>query len=189
MNTLDNPVFEQKPVSKWPVALRWGIIGGLASAAVSMIWHVAGLTSYEGGFSGGNMLGMVVGWGITLGAISMGIKQYRDDMQGGYITFGSAFGTGVLVALVMAVITGIFTAVFMSVIAPEIMDTVMEQTREKLEGQGMDDDQIEEALKYSAMFTGPVAMSVFAFFGGMFSGVIFSLIGAAIMKKDTPTSI
>jgi hypothetical protein len=189
MSTLDNPIFEQKPVSKWPVALRWGIIGGLASIAVSMAWHVAGLTSYEGGFSGGNILGTVVGWGITLGAISLGIKQYRDEVLGGHITFGNAFGTGVLVALVLAAISGVFTAVFMSVIAPEIVGTIMEQTREKLESQGMDDDQIEEALKFSRMFTGPVAMAFFAFFGGMFSGLIFSLIGSAIMKKDPPLSV
>ncbi len=176
-----------KPASKWPAALRWGIIGGLAAIALSMIWHVAGWTSYSNNLSPGNLASMFLGWIITLAAISMGIKQYRDESLGGFITFGNGFGAGILVALVMAVIGALFTAVFMSVIAPDIMAETMDQARQRLEDQGMDDEAIDQAMKISAMFTSAPVIAAFGFVFSMLGGLVFSLIGAAIMRKDPPT--
>lgn len=186
MSVLDNPILPQKPASKWPVALRWGVIGGLAGIALQMVWHVAGWSDYSNNFSPGNLALMPLSWIITIGAIALGIKQYRDDHQGGYATFGSAFGTGILVALVMAVLSAIFVAFFMGGIMQEAMTEAMQQ---QFESQGLDDEQIEEATKMAGMFTSTPMLAIFGFFGSMVGGLIFSLIAAAIMKKDPPVGM
>jgi len=187
MNTLDNPIFEpQKPVSKWPVALRWGLIGGLAGIALQMVWHLAGWSDYSSSFSAGNLALMPLSWAISLGAIAMGIKQYRDEHQGGYATFGSAFGTGILVAVVMAAISAVFVAVYLGGIMTEI---ITENMYQQFESQGMDDEQLEQAVKIAGFFTSTPFLAIIGFFSAMIGGVIFSLIGAAIMKKDPPAGV
>ncbi len=187
MTTIDNPIMASGPApSKWPVAIRWGVIGGLASAALTMVWHVAGLTDFKNSFSATNLLSMLLGWAISLGVIVSGIKQYRDQQRDGFITFGEAFFTGFLVALVVAVFSAIFTAIYMTVIAPDIMETAINEGISKMEEQGLDDEQIDNAVKMTKIFTSPIFLTISALFGGLFSGAIFALIGAAIMKKDPP---
>ncbi len=187
MTTIDNPIMAPGPApSKWPVAIRWGVIGGLAGAALAMIWHVAGLTDFKNSFSATNLLSMLLGWVISLGAIVLGIKQYRDQQRDGFIMFGEAFFTGFLVAVVMAIFSAIFTTIYMTVIAPDIMETAMNESISKMEEQGMDDEQIDAAMKMTKFFTSPIFFAVGTLFGGLFGGAIFSLIGAAIMKKDPP---
>lgn len=187
MSTLDSPTFEpQKPVSKWPVALRWGVIGGLAGIALQMIWHLAGWSDYTSSFSAGNLALMPLSWAVSIGAIAMGIKQYRDEHQGGYATFGSAFGTGILVALVMAAISALFVAFYLGGIMTE---SITENMYQQFESQGLDDEQIEQAAKMAGIFTSTPVLAIFGFFGAMIGGVILSLIGAAIMKKDPPMGV
>ncbi len=184
MTTLDNPIQPtSQPASKWPVAFRWGLIGGLSGIALQLIWQLTGWSDYSNSFSAGNLALMPLSWVIALGAIAMGIKQYRDEHQGGYATFGSAFGTGVMVALVMAILSAIFTVAYLGDIMKDVMTTAMQ---EQFESQGLDDEQIEQAMKFSSIMMNPFVMGFSALFGGMISGLIFSLIGAAIMKKDPP---
>lgn len=189
MSTLDNPVFEQKPVSKWPLALRWGIIGGLGSAAVSMIWHVAGWSSYGSSFSAGNFAMMPVNWAVILGALVMGMKQHRDETLGGHITFGEGFNTGILITLVMSAVSAVFMVVFFKFVAPDVLVDVMEKSRSDMEDRGMDDEAVEQAMKFASFFASPLFFAITGFISKFFGGLILSLIGAAIVKKDTPTSI
>lgn len=187
MTTIDNPIMAPGPApSKWPVAIRWGVIGGLAGAALGMIWHVAGLTDFKNSFSATNLLSMVLSWAISLGVISLGIKQYRDQHRDGFITFGEAFLTGFLVALVMAIFSAIFTSIYVAVIAPEFIETAVNESISRMEEQGMDDEQIDAAMKMTKLFISPIFFAVSALLSGLFGGAIFSLIGAAIMKKDPP---
>ena len=50
----------------------------------------------------------------------------------------------------------------------------------------MPDDQIEEAIKYTRMFTTPIVMAFFTIIINTFMGAIFGLITAAFLKRDNP---
>lgn len=186
MSTLDDPIYNaQKPASKWPLALRWGLIGGLAGIALQMLWQVMGWTDYSNNFSPGNLALMPLGWAIGIGATAMGIKQYRDEHNGGFISFGSGFGMGMMIALVTTVVSVIFVVAYMGDVMQETMSVAMQ---EQFESQGLDDEQIEEATKMAGMFTSKPMLALFGLFGGLFGGLIYSLIASAIMKREAPST-
>lgn len=186
MNTLDDPILNpQTPASKWPLALRWGLIGGLAGIALQMLWNIMGWYDYTNNFSAGNLALMPLSLIVGIGATALGIKQYRDDHNGGYISFSSAFGMGMMIALVTAVVSTIFVVAYMGGIIQEAMSTSM---YEQFERQGLDDEQIEQATKMAGMFTSTPMLAAFGLFGGLFSGLIYSLIASAIMKRDAPST-
>lgn len=186
MSTLDDPVYNaQKPASKWPLALRWGLIGGLAGIALQMIWQVMGWSDYSNNFSAGNLALMPLGWIVGIGATALGIKQYRDEHNGGFISFGSGFGMGMMIALVTAVLSAVFVVAYMGDVIQDAMSIAMQ---EQFESQGLDDEQIEEATKMAGMFTSKPAMVVYSLIGGLFGGLFYSLIAAAIMKRDAPST-
>ena len=186
MSTLDDPIYNaQKPASKWPLALRWGLIGGLAGIALQMLWQGMGWSDYSSSFSAGNLALMPLGWAIGIGATALGIKQYRDDHNGGFISFGGGFGMGMMIALVMAAVGAIFVVTYMGDVMQDAMSTAMQ---EQFESQGLDDEQIEEATKMAGMFTSTPVMAIFGLIGGLVSGLIYSLIASAIMKRDAPST-
>ena len=186
MSTLDDPIYNaQKPASKWPLALRWGLIGGLAGIALQMLWQVMGWSDYSNNMSAGNLALMPLGWIIGIGATALGIKQYRDEHNGGFISFSSGFGMGMMIALVMAVLGTIFVVAYMGDVMQEAMSSSMQ---ERFESQGLDDEQIEEATKMAGMFTSTPMLAVFGMLGGLVSGLIYSLIASAIMKRDAPST-
>jgi hypothetical protein len=73
----------------------YGVIGGII--VVIGMWSGITFVSDHG------TIGMIVGYLTMLVAMSMvfvGVKQYRDTMQGGVIRFGTAFGVGLGIAVV-----------------------------------------------------------------------------------------
>jgi len=55
-----------------------------------------------------------------------------------------------------------------------------------MEDQGMDEDEIDQAMKIAGWFISPVFMTFMALFGNIFFGAVFALIVAAFMKKEPP---
>jgi hypothetical protein len=73
----------------------YGVMGGII-VAIGM-WLGITFVSDHG------TIGMVVGYLTMLVAMSMvfvGVRQYRDTVQGGVIRFGTAFGVGLGIAIV-----------------------------------------------------------------------------------------
>lgn len=73
----------------------YGIIGGII-VAIGMALSIAFVSDH-------GMVGMVVGYLTMLAALSMvfvGMKQYRDTVQGGVIGFAKALGVGLGIAAI-----------------------------------------------------------------------------------------
>jgi len=123
---------------------------------------------------------------IVIGGIILGIKNYRDQEEQGFISYGRAFGVGMLTVLFASVIMAIFMYVLYSVIDPGLIEKTLELTRTKMADQHLTDDQIEMGLNMSKKFMTPGIIAVGTIFSYGFIGAIISLIIAAFMKKDKP---
>jgi len=123
---------------------------------------------------------------IVIGGIILGIKNYKDQEEQGFISYGRAFGVGMLTVLFASVIMAIFMYVLYSVIDPGLIEKTLELTRTKMADQHLTDDQVEMALNMSKKFVTPgvIALGTIVAYG--FIGAIISLIAAAFMKKDKP---
>jgi len=103
----------------------------------------------------------------------------------GNVTFGNVFGNGFKTTAIVALVTIAFSVLFV-LIFPDIKEQALEQVRLDMEKQGQADDVIDKAVAMTdKMFI--VFLLAGGIFGTLFFGVIASLIGAAIAKKNPNT--
>jgi hypothetical protein len=183
MSTLDNPEFQAARASKWPIAFRWGLIIGLASVALQLFWINMGWMSFSSNFEVGNLVLTPVTWAITIALMVKGIRQYHDEHQEGYATFGQAFGTAMLMVVVMSIVIALFFALYMGDVMSAAMNEAIVQ---QFEESGMDDEEMEQAMAMTKMFSGPVFLTITGFIGSMFSGLLMALLAALLAKREPP---
>ena len=73
-----------------------------------------------------------VGIVVSLIFVYFGIRQYRDKVNGGYISFGRALSTGLLIVLVPAFLFGLFDVVYSTYINPSFYDDYCTKTIERM---------------------------------------------------------
>lgn len=184
MSTIDSPFHETPNVSNTQVALRFGVITSVILIVYGLIGYVTGLTDPSKMSTAVSWINSLITYGVMIGGIVLAVKNHRDENQKGFITFGKAFGTGFKTNLIVAIIQAIWLYVFMALIAPNMMDQIMQASIEKAAAQGQDPEQVEAGMKMMSWMFNPPMMAVMGFISLTFMGVIFSLIVAAIMKRD-----
>ena len=117
--------------------------------------------------------------------------SYRNKLEGGYISYGEAFKAGFFVGLIISFIVAIYTFIYVQYINPGIIDDILVKAEEDMltKYPDMSDEQIEQALSYTEMFTSPAIMAVFGFFGNLLASTIFSLIIAIFAKREKKEEI
>jgi hypothetical protein len=127
----------------------------------------------------------VVSYVLLFAGIIWACISYGKQMNNA-VTFGNVFAHGFKTSAVIAVMVIIFTVIFF-LIFPDIKDKAMVLAREKMEEQGnLSDDQIDTALNMTQKFFLPITIGSIMFVY-LLVGLIASLIGAGITKKDPPT--
>ena len=122
---------------------------------------------------------------LLLGLI-WAIRDRREKILGGNITFGEGFITGLVFSLVVSVITAIFGYIMMTMIAPDMIDEILKMQETKLVEKGLSEEQIATAQRMSAPFMKPPILMLFGLVFYTLFGLVASLIVAAIFKKENP---
>jgi hypothetical protein len=174
--TIDQNMPDRGNLEIKPEAIKWGIIGGLASILVSLILYFLNmkLESWSRWVSSG----------VMVAAIIIGIKNIAEANRGKIVPFGSLFGGGMLITVIIAVISIVYFLIYMNFIDPDFISRVLDMTRVQMEQKGLSEEQIEKSLAMSQKFMSPGLMVLFSFIGQTVIGAIGSLIGAAVFKKE-----
>jgi len=159
------------------VALKYGLVVAVVTMVYSTILYVAGL--------GSNKILASMTYLFMIVAIVLAMKDFREK-NGGFISYGEGLGLGSLTSAVLGLLSSAFTIFYLQFIDSNMLTQSMDQMREELERKGMDDAQIESALEVSQKFMSPGIMFVTVILGYLIMGFIFSLIIAAIMRKEKP---
>lgn len=158
------------------IALINGIYMGLALIIVSLVLYLLDVPrdSYVQYIS---YLVMIV---LTV----VFVKQWRDQHNGGYISYGGALGHGFLIILFGSIISAIYIYVFFSFIAPGELAIMLEEAEQQLYERGMSDQEIEVAMQWTGMMMKPWMMAIWVIVGGAIGGLIISAILAIFLKKE-----
>jgi hypothetical protein len=159
-------------------ALKYAIITALASFIFSIIIYATHMYL--------NSWIQWVGLVILLVGLIFTVKERRDKDLNGYITFGEAFNVGFIFCMILAVLSVLLNLLMTLVIAPDMMAEILKNAEQQMIDRGMTDEQIQMAMKYTRMFTTPVAQMIVGILFTAFFGAILSLIVAAIFKKNNP---
>src|SRR5688500_3501606 len=82
---------------------------------------------------------------IALLFVFFGIKSFRDNENNRVITFGKAFGLGLLITLVPSFLFGLFDALYVTFIYPEFYDNYYTVTVEQL-SKTLSGEQLEAKI-------------------------------------------
>jgi hypothetical protein len=163
--------------SQWQYAAKFGLLLGLALIVFSFILYAFDIDS-QGKIGYVNYL-------ILIAGLAIGIINYRDKVNGGYISYGKSVGYGVQLALFSGIILSFYLFIFFSFIDPEFIGKMLIKIEDAYYDANMDEDQIETAMVMMKKFYTPASLSIFSVLGNVLMGLIFSLILSIFLKKES----
>ena len=177
---------ETKNVNFLSIALRNGILLGLASVAFTVLLYVTDFLYTD------NTLLAIITWLINIAIsvvfIVMAVEQYKKANEG-FLSIGEAIKVGVLVAVIAGVIGAIYQVIYTTVIDPNYYEKVVEVAMKKMSGitSNFTEEQMEEFQNkmYSSKPSIASSFSLSIVFSAI-GGLIISAIVGAIKKKERP---
>ena len=170
---------DQPKLSAKSIMLNYGLMLGFISIIIALLNYVFG-DLYKP-----HWILIVASLLLSTAVIVLGIKKLKE-LNDGFLSVGQAIKTGIGIALVSGIIYAIYLAIFFNFIELayfENVAAVQEQTIiEKY--PNLTDEQLEGAIKNTAMFNSTGANVTMSLMFSLFFGLIISLITGLIMKRS-----
>lgn len=171
---------ENVSVTTRSAGIRYGLILGVASIAFFVVMNVAGV-DMQGPLS-------YLGWLITIAVIYFAHKYFKENGDG-YMTIGQGIGVGFWTGLVSTFISAPFTYIYIKFIDGAFLENIKDKQIEKMQEQGMSDEQIDQAMQFTSAFMSAEMILVMGIFGGLIMALIFAVIVSLFTKNTPPESI
>ena len=165
------------------IVLTFGLISGAVSASLMFV-NMSFIDTI--GFENGVYLGYTA-IVISFLFVYFGIRSYRDNVQGGKITFGKAFQAGILITLISCVFyVGSWLVVYYKFI-PDFVDKyavyMVEEQRAKGASQADIDKTVVQAAEMREMLANPFMNAAMTFTEPFPVGLLITLVSAAVLAK------
>lgn len=168
--------------------LIFGLLYGGVLAA-NMLLMVTQLCNPD--FEGGMWLGYATMLVISL-FIPFGIRNYRNKQLGGYISFGRALGTGLLLALIGGTFYVVAWLFCYYLYMPDFMDVYVQNALDSAAKSGKSAEEItkmaNDMKEYQEMYKTPVGVILLTYMEVLPVGIIVAFISALILKKKPLTA-
>ena len=163
--------------------LRYGLIAGF----LTLIWMTAAtLLGWDRSEMGkyAPILSMI----ILIAAIYLSILFKRDKDLGGVISFKDAFITGLSASFVIGLMVGSYLLVYTQYIHPDFVNQMVKETEDYYKTQpGATKSQIDNAVNGIRAMYSPFGQFTYGIGTTMLTGVLITLICAAIMRREKKT--
>lgn len=165
---------ENLPLNPTKVATKWALIYVLTSIVITYVFQFLNIDQ--------SSPAKYVSYLPFIAFCILAQKEFKD-LSGGYLTFGKGFSVGFRYALFGGLLLAVFVYIYLQFLSPEVLVKGMQEQQTAMADKGMSQDQIDKAMemgtKYGSIF-GAVATAI----GTLIFGVVVSLIGAAILKRE-----
>jgi len=165
--------------------LKYGLIAGLIVCSTMALSLMIGVDHMD------SIWGMVLGFTgmiIAFACIFVAIIRYRDNVNGGQISFGKAFLIGLGISLIASTI---YVAVWMieyKYIFPDFMEKYAAQTIESMKADGASAAQIQstetEMAEFREKYKNPIFRAAITYSEILPLGLLASLLAAAILRRN-----
>ena len=169
---------ESENLSPGKFAKNYGIILGVILVFIAVIMYATGMQLE------GKQWPMYVFYIIFPVVIIYAISQFKKQ-QGNLLTVGEAIKVGLAVAVISALVFAVYSLLFNYVIDTEFTQQVMEAEIERqLESGAVTEEMLEATEGFRKIASNPfVGSTLFIALSAIF-GLIYSLIGGLIMKRE-----
>lgn len=122
---------------------------------------------------------------LTIAGTFIGARKYREEALDGIITYGKALGLCVYIISIAAVVYGIYIGVLYHY-TPELTSQYIETMDATFREVYANSPMLETMSSMIRGFTTPYSIAFAEIFNKIFSGFIFSLLLAGILRKNLP---
>src|SRR5690348_6681424 len=167
--------------------LVYGFISGVLVSTFMLISmnyasHCEGNVAYE--------TSMLIGYASMIIAFSLvyvGIRNYRNNYNGGVISFGKAFKIGILIVLIASTLYVVAWMIDYFFFMPDFMDKYAAHSIDKLKADGASQVKIDKEVKKMAdmtrMYKNPLFTAMFTYAEILPVGLVVTLISSLILKR------
>ena len=139
----------------------------------------------------GNTAGMVLGYASMIAAfllIFFGVRQYRDFVGDGVVSFGRAVKVGALIALVAsACYVATWQVIYFGGFAPNYLENYQAKAIEQSRAEGKSEAEIQKEIAeqkvWMERYQNPIINSAITFLEPLPVAIIMVLISAAVLKR------
>ena len=163
--------------------LIFGVISGVISSAL-MLATVSFIDQL--GFD----RGVIVGYTaivVSFLLVFFGIRSYRDNLNGGFISFGKAFSVGILITLISCVFYVVTWEIVYYTLLPDFGDKWVNHEVDRVRNSGAPPAevaaQVEQLRAFGESFKNPLVNSAYTFMEPLPVGLLMTLISAAILRR------
>ena len=170
------------------IVLTFGLIGG----AIVALMMVASFTFMDRiGFDRSQVVGYTT-MVLAFLMVFFGIRSYRDNIAGGSIRFGKAFGVGMLITLVIsACYVATWEVIYYGGMAEDFTEKYSAYALEKERAAGATEAQLAERsaemARFWEMYRNPFVNVGLTFLEIFPVGVVMTLVSAAIVRRPRGT--
>lgn len=168
------------------------LVCGLIAGIISSLWAVFGEKFLDDSFSLNTRIffgyaSMVLAFSL----IYVGVKSYRDNQNGGIISFAKALKISMLITLVASTVYVVIWLIAFYFFIPDFSGKYMESIRLQLVARGASKAEIQKQMadltKYFQQYRNPLFNALNTYSEIVPVGVVISLIAALILKNNPKT--
>lgn len=165
-------------------ALNYALIISVVLIIVDLIFYLAGNPQAN--------MKVYVGYAIVIGGFSYAAVMFRNEYNGGFITYGKSLGFIVVTGLITGIIIAIWTYVYLALIAPEVMEIIREKTIENAYASAyainpnISDAEIDAIIDLQLRIQKPGILAAMTTLGYPIQALLFGLIISIFVKKKNP---
>jgi len=166
---------QQEPVAKSAksITLTYGLVTALAMIVLSLVLLFLDLGTKS-------WLNYLIYLIYAIG-VFLACRAFTAS-RNGFVTFGNVFGAGFRMVAFTTLLMVVWSIISIYVF-PEIKDKALQEAQIQMLENGTSEEQIEMGLEMTRKFFTPVLI-MGAVFSYLIVGVVFSLLSAAIVKKN-----
>lgn len=171
------------------VVLKFGIISGII---VSVLMGISFMFMDQLRQSGSAEIVGFAGIFVGLSLIFFAVKSYRDNYNGGRVSFGKAFLIGLYITLIASAVHTTLWMIYYSAgpgkeVMTEYFNAEVEKVRNSDKTQEEKDAELAEGKKWMEMYSNPAIMAAITFVTEVPSiGLPMSLLCALTLMRKEP---
>jgi hypothetical protein len=162
--------------SIWKANLNSGLLSGLITVAFTLVIYFLDLTF--------NLYQGYIALLIQIVILLIFMKAFRNNFNHGFISYGKALTSGIIISLLTAIIYAIFIYFLYSMIDKDLVNRQLAQIEEIYHKKNLPQTSIDAALKIQAKFLQPTFYAITRLFSKLLMGIILSLFIAIFIKKE-----
>ncbi|GAO29545.1 DUF4199 domain-containing protein [Geofilum rubicundum] len=122
-------------------------------------------------------------WIIYGAIIYQTMRGYRDKFHGGFLSYGQGLLFGIRISTLAGIIIGFYYFIMFSFVDPSLRDLMFAEAEEAYLALGMSESAVENMQGSIEMSTNPWVLLISNAIGGLFNGLIVSLVVALFVKR------